>query len=196
MGETRPMTHVRGKVGHGLLVVHTLFAPAVRWSSRSQPSLWTGPPLDLPSLHRTATNPFLFWLLGVVSAISGLFLWCFPLLGRLFGVFSWRHGGVGRTWTSPNATFCLGITLRKPGGLSAPREDPKRRPNQRETHHKKGQRKRETLKMAEQKRDCGSLPAQTAPYTARCPGGAVRRRKDPSQNVCFFRTLCRCNFSP
>ena len=148
-----------------------------------------------PPLHWTAPNPsFAFWLLGVVSATSAISEGV-PLCWPSLGVFSWRHGGVGRTWTFSNATFCFGITLRKPGGLSAPREDPKRRPNQRETHHKKGKRKRETLKMAEQKRDCGSVPAQTAPYTARCP--VVRSDAERTLLRMFaFLGHCRCNFSP
>ena len=96
MGETRPVTHVRGNVGHGLLVVHP-GGPVVR----SNASLHHSP-------HRTAQKSFFCFLpSGFCSCYFCLLLWCFPLFGLAFGVFSWRHVGVGRTWTSPNATFAV-----------------------------------------------------------------------------------------
>ena len=166
-GRDSPIDCYRGNVGHGLLVGRAL-------------------PRTSPAMDRPKSFSFIFlrfWML-------------FPLFLRPSPKFSWRHGGVGRTRTTPNAPICLRTTLRKSGGLSAPRQDPKGRPKQRETHQKKAKQKRETLQTAKQKRDFGVLPAQTAPHTAPCPGGPFRRRKDPSRNAGFLTTLGRWTFSP
>ena len=71
-GETRPVTHLRGSVGHGLLVVHPGGPVA-----RSDASLHYVP-------HWTAQNiSFVFGLLGVVSAMSAFFCGVSLFLGRL-----------------------------------------------------------------------------------------------------------------